>query len=310
MADRTPLVVACLAPADLRPSVDPLTGAVAFDERRAELSVSDAAALEYALRAAGAWGGRVVALGAGPAWIEPALHEAVALGASAVRVPLADGDLADADLAGGNLAGGAGGDLAGDPQRTAACLAAAITDLGGAALVVCGDRSPTYGVGAVPALLAHALGAAQALGLVSLTIEGDAVVCERRLDGGWRERLRLVPPAVCSVEAAGVQLRRASLRAVLDATSTEVAVTAAAPRTAGGPAGAVRIGTPRPYRPRTHAVPPPVGGTRQRLLALTGALADRDPPRVVGPLPAAAAADELLDYLGRHGYGPAGPAPA
>jgi electron transfer flavoprotein beta subunit len=52
----------------------------------------------------------------------------------------------------------------------------------------------------------------------------------------------------------------------------------------------------------------PAGGTHERLLALTGALAAPDPPRVVGPVDAAIAADELLEYLRRHGYGPTGEA--
>jgi electron transfer flavoprotein beta subunit len=49
-------------------------------------------------------------------------------------------------------------------------------------------------------------------------------------------------------------------------------------------------------------VPPPAGSTRQRLLALTGALVAHDPPRLVGPVDADGAVDELLDFLGRHGY--------
>jgi electron transfer flavoprotein beta subunit len=38
------------------------------------------------------------------------------------------------------------------------------------------------------------------------------------------------------------------------------------------------------------------------VLELTGALAERTPPTVLGPLPAGQAADELLRYLRRHGY--------
>ncbi len=65
------------------------------------------------------------------------------------------------------------------------------------------------GTGALPAFLAHELAAAQALGLVTLTTDGHRLAAERRLDGGWRERLTVPCPAVCSVEAAGVRLRRA-----------------------------------------------------------------------------------------------------
>jgi electron transfer flavoprotein beta subunit len=38
------------------------------------------------------------------------------------------------------------------------------------------------------------------------------------------------------------------------------------------------------------------------LLDLTGALVVHDPPTLIGPIDAAGAADELLDYLRRHGY--------
>jgi electron transfer flavoprotein beta subunit len=56
-------------------------------------------------------------------------------------------------------------------------------------------------------------------------------------------------------------------------------------------------------RPRTHdAAAPPTGSPRERLLQLTGALVDHDPPTVVGPLDAAAGADALLSFLARNGY--------
>jgi electron transfer flavoprotein beta subunit len=301
-------VVACLAPCDLRPAVDLLTGDVWVDPRRADLSPPDAAALEHALRAAEVWGGRVLAVAAGGASVEPVLREAVALGADAVRVkwgeetPGASGPARQDPEA-----------LAADPSALAAALAGAIRSTAGPgspALVVCGDRSAARGVGAVPAVLAHHLGAAQALGLVALRAdesEVGTVIAERRLDGGWRERLRVRGPAVCSVEAAGVRLRRAPLPEVLAAGERVIAVVGGG---ASGPAGAhgrgpLHVGAPRPYRPRTKVVAAPAGGTHERLLALTGALAAHDPPRIVGPLDAATAADELLEYLVRHGYGPA-----
>jgi electron transfer flavoprotein beta subunit len=282
-------VVACLSPADLRPAVDPLTGQVSIDPGRAELSASDSAALEHALRAGEQWAATVVAVAAGPASIEPALRQALAVGAEVARLEWPE-------ESGGR--GITGRELAGDPQRLAAALAGFISGLGPPRLVVCGDRSPRHGVGAVPALLAHHLGAAQALGLVSLSVEGDTVVGERRLDAGWRERLRLRSPAVCSVEAAGVRLRRAALPAALDAAQAAVPVEAA---TDDGPTR-IRYGPPRPYRPRTRVVDAPSGGTRDRILTLTGALSAHEPPRIVGPVDAVGAADELLDFLARHGY--------
>ena len=290
-----PLVVACLAPDDLRPDVNLLTGEVWADPRRADLTASDAAALEYALRAAEAWGGRVVAVAAGPPHLDVVLRQAAALGATALRVPWGG-----PEGAGPGPQPVDGAALTGDPEALASVLAGALSRLGQPALVLCGDRSALRGTGAVPALLAHHLGAAQALGLVSLQFEAGAMIAERRLDGGWRERLRLTAPAVCSVEAAGVRLRRAPLAAALAAAATPIPV---APASAAAPTrAAVLAGPPRPYRPRTHLVAPPAGTTRERLVALTGALGDHDPPRMVGPVDADGAADELLDYLARHGY--------
>jgi electron transfer flavoprotein beta subunit len=289
-----PLVVACLDPADLRQEVDPLTGEVRADWRRADLSASDGAALEHSLRAAEAWGGTVLALAAGPPGLDPVLEQAVALGARALRVPWSDAHSGPAV----------------DAVALAAALAAAISQAGPPALVVCGDRSPSRGIGAVPALIAHHLGAEQALGLVSLTVDqsSQVVIAERRLDGGWRERLRVRAPAVCSVEAAGVRLRRAPFAAALRSSGQPIPVAASQSGVASTGAQ-LRIGGPRPYRPRTKAVAPPMGGTHDRLLALTGVLVAHDPPRIVGPLGPVEAAGELLDFLDGHGYSPpSGPA--
>lgn len=284
-AEGGPLVVACLNHTDLRPAVDPLTGAVHVNPHAATAAPAEWAALEIALRVAGAWGGRVLALTAGPAAAEAVLRVAIAVGADALRV----------DWAGcGYLT-----DLAGDEQALAGALARAVRGQR-PALVMCGDRSADRGTGALPAFLAHELGAAQALGLVSLEAARDqgVLVAERRLPAGRRERLRLRAPAVCSVEAAGVRLRRAPLPAVLTAQRAVVPVV-------GGdaPPPPVRAGLPRPYAPRTHTVPDvPAGSARERLAALTGVLADREPPVVIGPASASTAGGELLGYLGRAGY--------
>ena len=285
------LVVACLAPVDQRPEVDPLTGEVLVNQAMASLSPADSAALEHALNAGDTWGLPVLAVAAGGTWVEPALRDAMSVGADALRVPYPAGHTAD----GPQICDGV--ELASDPEPLASELAGAIRSAGNPVLVVCGDRSSLSGAGAVPSLLAHHLDAAQALGLVSISFEPDrSVVAERRLDGGWRERLRLTPPAVCSVEAAGVRLRRAPLERTIGAASAHVPNA----RPADHPArSAVRVGTPRLYRPRTKVVPPPAGGTHERILSLTGALLNREPPRVVGPIEPDAGADELLEFLRR-----------
>lgn len=300
------MVVACLTPTDLRPEVDDLTGAVRRDLRRSDLSAADGAALEHALRVAEAWSGWVLAVAVGPPAVEPVLADAAALGATAVLIATPGGqDRAPA------VVGAA--DLAGRAESVAGALASVINGFGPPALVICGDRSPAHGVGAVPGFLADALGLGQALGLVSLGIAGPGhpgqlghpghpgrLVAERRLDGGWRERLVIDGPAVVSVEAAGVRLRRASLAAAL--ATTDGSVRRVAPPAAGSTYPEVHYGPPRPYRPRPRRVAAPAGEPRQRLLALTGALSTRQPPRIVGPLSPAEAADELLGFLERSGY--------
>ncbi len=238
-------------------------------------------------------------LSIGPRSIEQVLREVSAFGVEVVRIR----DDADAE----NRTGAT--DLAGDERVLARAAAAALTDLGGPDLVLCGDRSADRGTGAFPAYLAHEIGAAQALGLVQLVTAGGgalALVGERRLDGGWREQLSVPLPAVCSVEAAGVRLRRATLTGALGATETDVPVAEPASHlldAARGHTGALQLGPTRPFEPRTRVVPAPVGANaHQRVLALTGALDAHDPPVLVGPVDATEAADVLVDYLVRHGY--------
>jgi len=299
-----PLVVACLRHTDRRPVVDPVTGQVDRDPRGAGPAASEWAALELALQVAAAWDGDVLAVCAGPPDADRTLREAAAVGARVLRVvrssaprPLeANARLDPLDPLESYL-----DELTGDGRETAAALAVGIRGVGVPDLVVCGDRSADRGSGSVPAYLAAELGAAQALGLVRLQVESQrsGLVGERRLDRGRRERLRIPCPAVVSVEAAGLRLRRAGMRATLAAAAMEVPTVrpdVVAPNLHRGPA--------RPFRPRTHIVAAPVGASsRDRLLALTGALVERTPPVLMRPASAAEAADALLDYLHRNGFG-------
>ena len=166
-------------------------------------------------------------------------------------------------------------------------------------LVLCGDLAADRATGSFPAFLAASLGAEQALGCVRLEPADDQTLrVHRRLDGGRREVLMMRPPAVVSVEAAGVRLRRAGLPATL--ARGDVAITVAIE-----PAAAtrrIRVLGAHPYRPRPRELPGPTGTALRRTLELTGALVQRTPPTVVGPLPPDQAASELLAYLRRCGY--------
>lgn len=294
-----PWVVACLRITDLRPRVDPLTGEVTREPWGVGWPAADAAALEHALAAAEAWDAGVLAVAAGSPAVEPMLAEAGALGASVLRVPVDHPE------------GAPDGELAADEHEVARRIAAAIAPFGVPSLVVCGDRSCDRGTGALPAFLAHELGAAQALGLVRLEVAPAdpgapaaerTVLAERRLDGGWRERLRVPTPAVCSVEPAGVTLRRAPLAGSLAWAGRPVPVAGAGPRHPDDDR-LVQTGPTRPFRPRARDVPAPRGDDpHTRLLSLTGVLDAHDPPTVLGPVGAEEAADALIEFLVRHGY--------
>jgi electron transfer flavoprotein beta subunit len=302
-----PLVVVCLRHAAARPDVDLLTGAVRPPVHGAGPALAELAALELGLRFAAAWRGEVLAVTAGPRAAEATLRDALAAGAAEVlRVDWPEADYLDG--------------LAADEQALAAALAGALRPRR-PALVLCGDRSADRGTGALPAFLAHELGAAQALGLVSLALPGDApgpaaaeagpaqeaeglaLVGERRLPGGWRERLWIGLPAVCSAEAAGISLRRAPLDAMLASRRAGVPVVRPA-AAASGSRERLIAGPPRPYRPRTHEVPAaPAGPARERLAELSGVLVQRDPPTLLGPATPEVAAAALLDFLRKTGSG-------
>ena len=288
------VIVAAMGWSWLKTEVDPLSGGVSADPRDRGPSGSEFAALEHALRLAERWDARVVAATVGFGEADAMLRGALAAGAAeALRVEPAAGSTRPkpADLVGGG-------------QAFAAALTAALRKRYGVPdLVLCGDRSADRGTGSFPAFLAAALNASQVLGVVRLEPEGDGVLrVHRRLDGGRREVLRVRPPAVVSVEAAGVFLRRAGLAATLASGQATIAVAPAHGTTA---AQRIRVSA-HPYRPRPRELPGPSGTALHRTLELTGALVERNPPTVLGPLSPAQAADELLSYLRRHGYLAAG----
>ncbi|PXY26968.1 mycofactocin-associated electron transfer flavoprotein beta subunit [Prauserella muralis] len=278
------LVVVALRWADGRARVDPLTGEVETDPRGAGAGEADRCALEHGLRIAGAAGGRCVAVTVAPPQAEEMLRDALACGADAVlRVDVPEWDPRLADSGSG----------------TAQALAQAVrAEFGEPGLVLTGDHSADRGTGSTPAFLAARFGYAQALGLVELAYADGALTAVRRLDRGRRERLAVPLPAVCSVEPAGVRLRRAGLPATLAARTADV------PTVPGAVAGEpVTVHAARPYRPRAKELPPPPEpDPRLRLLRLTGAHEQRDPPRVVVTDDPGEAADELLGYLKAKGY--------
>ena len=190
--------------------------------------------------------------------------------------------------------------LVGGEQESAAAFAVALRQhVGVPDLVLCGDQAADRATGSFPAFLAASLSAEQALGCVRWSRSDDRTLrVYRRLDGGRREVLMVRPPAVVSVEAAGVRLRRAGLPATLARANTAITVAS----TPAAAARRIRVLGAHPYRPRPRELPGPTGTALHRTLELTGALVQRTPPTVVGPLPPDQAASELLAYLRRCGY--------
>jgi electron transfer flavoprotein beta subunit len=243
------------------------------DERWAGASESDRAALEVALQLAAAADDDVTVVAVGGPEVEAGLREALAVGAArAVRID------APADLA---------------SEAVARAIVAAVS---GARWIVCGDVSADRGSGSVPAFVAAELGAAQALGLLSVTADAGGARAVRRLDGGRREVLAVTAPAVLSVEGSAARLRRASLRAELAARNVVVDVLP-------GPGGPVEHpDAVQRYRPRARALAAPVGAPLARVLQLTDAGGSTSTTHELVSLDPAAAADRILGALEEWGY--------
>lgn len=245
----------------------------AGDERWSGVSDADCAALETALALASGSGEAVTVVAVGAPGAEVGLREALAVGATrAVRVD------APAEL------------------ESAAVARALASVLDGAAWIVCGDASADRGSGAVPAFLAAELGAAQALGLVAVTVNGDGIRATRRLDGGRREVLAVTAPAVLSVEGAAARLRRASLPAELAARRATIEVVP-------GPSGPVEHpDAVQRYRPRARMLAAPEGAALSRVLQLTDAAGSTSTTHELVTLAPPDAADRILAALAEWGY--------
>lgn len=176
-----------------------------------------------------------------------------------------------------------------------------LTASGATAFVVAGVHGSDVASAAVPAFLAHHLGATQALGLIAVEAgEPGRIEVVRRLDRGAREHLAVTAPAVISVEGSVATLRRAGLRAVL--AGDEAAIERITPP-AGAPVSQPEL-LPRPWRPPTRVVAGPEGATAlERIRDLTGVAGPSRVSRTIEADPAEAAA-AILDQLTEWGVGP------
>ncbi len=252
----------------------------AGDERWAGVSAADQAALEIALslRDRVGAGSTVTVVALGPAAADHVLRAALAAGADrAVRI--------DADPA---------------VEGTAAATALAAA-LDGADQVWCGDYSLDRGTGSVPAFIAARLGAAQALGLVDVRVDtfgpDHDLRVVRRLDGGRREILDVGTPAVLSVEGSVASLRRAGLAATLAAQRAPIDIVRGPTVAPDRDAGIVT-----PYRPRARVLPPPVGGTLDRVRGILDVGGHDASHAETVTLEPASAAERIVSQLEEWGY--------
>jgi electron transfer flavoprotein beta subunit len=270
-------VAVCVKWVDLHPVVDHLHGTVTPSARGGGFSPADRAALEVAIRFAQSWDTQVVLVCAGPAEAEQGLLHLGASGADRiVRI---------------DQSPGLPGEIVG--EVLAPVLGPADLD---AHTVICGDLSYDRGSGAVPALLAHHLQHAQALGLIEVAPgEPGYSRAVRRLDGARRELLEIKGPSVLSVEGSAATLRRAPLHAARQGT-TSVDVRRGRIETHVEPP---RM---RPWRPRARVLAgPQAPDAFDRIVSLTGALVDHAPPRTLKVDPAEAA-QLMLAQLRAWGY--------
>lgn len=293
-------VVVCLKWVPRRVVVDPATATFELDPRTFGPSPADLTALEIALSLAIDDEDSVTVVCAGPETSDAMLRDALAMGADrAVWCPA-------------------------DPDAGSAAVAAALAVVCQEAdLVLCGDHSTDRGSGSVPAFIAAELDAAQALGIVGLRRSIDlvvdpsggrssgvgasedqgSVIAERRLDRGRRAVLAVPFPAVISVEGSatfdGVSTtpRRAPLSGVIAARTAAVEPGPTVRERRRLTTSAVRAHRPRTKpRPAPSDAPPHV-----RILDITRATEDREPPKTVH-LDPAAAADATIEALSAWGY--------
>lgn len=163
------------------------------------LDESDAYGVEMALQlVATAGGGEVSVVSMAPNGETSGIRTALAMGA--VRGLL----VSDPALAGS------------DALTTAKVLAAAITKLGGADLVIAATESSDGYTGTVPEQIAELLGLPSVTFAKKVKIEGSVLKVDRQSESGYSE-IECTLPAVISVTAGVVEPRYPSFKGIMDA---------------------------------------------------------------------------------------------
>lgn len=169
-------------------------------------------------------------------------------------------------------------------------------------LVICGARSSDSGSGAVPAVIAEALGLPLVTNVIAIG-SGSPLQVTRRIGGGRRQVVEIAGPAVLGVEPSLCDPRypsvvartRAAKAAVTTLTAAELGVTLPPPALT-----LTRLQGPRPNTTRI-IYPPQEAAARDRLRYILAGGPDqkRSSSRLDGPV--SAQADQLLAYLRESG---------
>ena len=180
---------------------------VAEDDVQWVINPHDEAAVERALQLTEAQGGEVTVVTLGPARVEKALREALAMGAhAAVRLDAAQ--------------------VPADPSATARALAAFLGG-GGFDLVMTGQQAIDDDASLVPLVLGEALGVAAVTGVEELTVEGGQATALREVEGG-RARVRFSLPAVVGCNRRLNEPRYPSFKGIMAAKKKTIDVRPAA----------------------------------------------------------------------------------
>ena len=181
------------------PAFDELTpqdykdGNIDRTKLRMKLNPDDLCALQTALDCKQRFGGSISVLTMGPQSCEKQLREALALGADRAYL-LSDPAFAGADV-----------------LATAQTLAAALRQIGGFDLILCGRRTLDGGTGETPGETAQLLGYGYVSGVtVLLQAEEQTLTLERQL-GDLRQTLQCTLPLVVCVEPQDVQIAMPTL---------------------------------------------------------------------------------------------------
>jgi electron transfer flavoprotein beta subunit len=169
-----------------------------------EINEPDAYALEAALRLkeAGAAGGEVIALCAGPERASQTIREALAKGADRA-IHIAE------DM------------NAFDPLSGARLLAAAIK-AEGPDLVLTGLQSDDLGYGQTGVILAELLGLPHATLIMQVEAQGAGIRVKRELEDGWFQHVEMPLPALLTIQSGISKLRYATLMGIKKAKTKEV----------------------------------------------------------------------------------------